>query len=143
MKKRNYLVIAILTIVIFLFYQYAFASSSVWYGTVGGVNVRAEKWVRLQPYLWDTQLYSLAAQWINIIGYTYWTVGEYCPNTGTWASWHQYPGDYRTYDDYYYSSATLGYAGCSGISQYKSLGNHDFAYGTEHKYPYVSTYERR
>jgi hypothetical protein len=124
-------------------YKNALASTSRWTGTVGGVSVTAEKDVWLEQYLWDTELYSMAGQWINIIGYTYWTIGEYCPSTHTWASWYQYPGDYRTYSSYYYSSASIYYAGCSGQSQYKSLGNHDFANGSEHKYPYVSTYELR
>lgn len=71
------------------------ASQKDWYGKVGGVNVHASKWVGLGGYMWSTDLYSGAAQNLNIIGYTYWTIGEYCPNTYTWAYWKQYPGDYK------------------------------------------------
>ena len=119
------------------------ASQSDWYGTVGGVNVHAFKWVGLGGYMWSTDLHSGAAQNINIIGYTYWTIGEYCPSTYTWAYWNQYPGDYRTMSSYYNTAANVYYRGCSGISRYWSLGKHDFAYGGQHIYPYVSTYEQR
>lgn len=119
------------------------ASQKDWYGKVGGVNVHASKWVGLGGYMWSTDLYSGAAQNINIIGYTYWTIGEYCPKTYTWAYWKQYPGDYRATSSYYYTAANVYYRGCNGISRYWSLGKHDFAYGNQHIYPYVSTSEQR
>ena len=121
----------------------ALASQTDWYGTVGGVNAHAQKNVWLDSYLWQTDLYSGASQNINVIGYSYWTVGEYCPSLKAWSSWEQFSGDYSTIDSSYYTAATMYYEGCSsGLSRYWSLGNHDFAYGTQHLYPYVSTYEQ-
>jgi hypothetical protein len=117
------------------------ASPGTWSGTVGGVTVHAYKYVYLDSYSWSTSLYSTANSTINIIGYTYWTFGEYCPSTQTWASYYYYDGDYDTYDSYY---ATYGsgiqYQGCSGTSRHRSLGNHDFANGNDHIYPYVEAY---
>jgi hypothetical protein len=143
MKKFKFLIIAIFIIAIVFVYHNVLASTATWHGTVGGVSITAEKDVWLTQDIWYTELYSMAAQWINIIGYTYWTIGEYCPSSMTWASWEQFSGDYDTYDSYYYSSASMYIEGCPGQSQFKSLGNHDFAYGSEHKYSYVSTYEVR
>lgn len=144
MKKIVFLIaVAVAIIAIVIPAGIALASQSDWYGTVGGVSVHAQKSVYLNQYQWYADLYSGATQAINIIGYSYWTVGEYCPATYTWAYWNQYPGDYRTYATSYYTAANINYRGCSGISRYWSLGNHDFAYGGQHIYPYVSTYEQR
>lgn len=120
------------------------ASEKIWRGTVNNVSIIAYKSVNLGGYVWTTTLSSDAAQDINIIGYTYWTVGEYCTKTKTWAYWQQFRGDYNTNSSSYYSSANIAYrGGCNGTSRYWSKGNHDFAYGQEHKYPSVATYESK
>lgn len=144
MNKARFSVAIVLAIIaIAISVRIALASTFDWYGSVGGVNVHAQKNVSLGAYQWYTDLWSFAAQTINIIGYSYWTVGEYCPATGTWAYWYQYGGDYHTYATQYYTAAYINYRGCSGISRYWGQGNHDFAYGSGHIYPYVSTYEQR
>ena len=121
----------------------AFASSSTWRGNVGGASVSASKSIDLWSYSWYTTLSSSADRAINVIGYTYWTIGEYCPSTYTWAYWHQFPGDYDTYKSWYYTHANVLYRGCNGTSRYHSYGNHDFGYNGSHVYPYVSTTESR
>ena len=109
--------------------------------TVGGVDGEATKSVLLFSTSWATSLYSQADSPINIIGYTYWTFGEYCPSTSNWASYWSYGGDYDTYDSYYASYGSgMQYQGCNGISRHRSLGNHDFAHGGDHEYPYVEAY---
>jgi hypothetical protein len=144
MKKIRFsIAVALAIIAIAIPVEVALASTANWYGPVGGVSVHAQKNVSIGAYQWYTDLWSFAAQSINIIGYTYWTVGEYCPGTGTWAYWHQYPGDYRTYTTQYYTAAYINYRGCSGTIQYWGQGNHDFAYGGGHIYHYVETYEQR
>ncbi len=147
MKKfHSSIVVVILVIVIAaVSVGIVLASMSDWYGSVGGVNVHAQKNVYVGGgATWYTDLWSFAIQPINIIGYSYWTVGQYCPSTKTWASWYQYGGDYNTYSTQYYTAANIYYTSCnSGVSRYWSLGNHDFAYGSGHIYPYVSTYEQR
>ncbi len=139
MKKVKYIsFIAVMVFLLTVFIQTVLAATSTWNGTVGGVSVTAQKTLLLGANGWTTYLYSRAAQNINIIGYTYWTLEEYCPSTGTYAYWKQYGADYDTYDSYYSTSAYVVYRGCSGQSRHKSHGNHDFAYGSQHKYPYVA-----
>ncbi len=114
-------------------------SSNSWFGEVGGARVSASKSISLWTYSWYTNLHSGADRQINVIGYTYWTVGEYCPSLSTWAYWNQFPGDFDTNDNWYFTQANINYRGCEqGSSRLYSLGNHDFAYNNEHIYPYVS-----
>lgn len=144
-KSRFSIAVALAIIAIAVPVGVALASTSNWYGSVGGVNVHAQKNVYVGGgSLWSTDLWSFAAQPINIIGYTYWTIGQYCPTPKTWASYYQYGGAYNTYSTQYYTAANIYYATCSsGVSQYWGKGNHDFAYGSGHIHPYVSTYEQR
>jgi hypothetical protein len=138
MKKYNMVIIVVGLLLAFLFESALAVTSSV-KRVVGGVNVRATKSISLGGYGWTTYLDSGAASIINIIGYTYWTLSEYCPqeNPPRYAFYKQYGGDFNTNDDGYGRSAYVLYRGCNGISEYKSLGNHDFANGDEHIYPYV------
>ncbi len=142
-RARQSVFMVLILIILIASANEALASTSTWNGAVGGVNVRAEKEVYLDDYGWGSDLISAADQNINIIGYTYWTLGEYCPATLSWAYWTQYPGTYNTNNRFYWTSATIYYVGCNGQSQYKSLGNHDFANGSDHIYPYVTTHETR
>lgn len=138
MKKTNYAIPIITLLLLIAMSQSALAASKRWYGTVGGVDVRAEKTLTLGGSGWSTYLYSTADFPINIIGMTYWTLEEYCPATNTYAYYNRYSGAYDTYDTYFSRSAYVQYRGCSGISRHKSHGNHDFAHGSDHVYPYVA-----
>ena len=139
MKKMSKFasVAVVVTIAVMVVYQGVMAKTKSWQGSVGGVSVRAEKSIYLNAYTWSSALNSSAAQVINVIGYTYWTLAEYCPKDGTYAYWHQYGGGINRYDDYYYTGAVIYYRGCNGVSRHKSLGNHDFGANGEHIYPYV------
>ncbi len=137
LKKLSALVLLIILLTL-LITQIAFAASSNWTGYVGGIKVTATKNLYLGGNSWSTYLYSAAVSNISVIGYTYWTVAEYCPATQTYAYYKHYSGDFNTNDDGYNTSAVILYRGCNGTSQHKSLGNHDFANAGQHIYPYVS-----
>lgn len=126
-----------------LFAGSVFASTSNWNGNVGGVSCTATKWIGFNAHTWSTDLHSTSASNINKIGYTYWTIGEYCPGNNTWAYWTQYSGDYRTNTRWYYTHANVLYEGCSGTSSHRSLGNHDFGAGGQNSYPYVFVSKNR
>lgn len=137
-KIKISIIVFTLLILLIAIFQTALAASKKWYGEVGGVDVMAEKTLTLGSYGWTTYLYSRADFQINIIGMTYWTLEEYCPATGTYAYYKNYSGAYDTYDTYFSRSAYITYRGCSGQSRHKSHGNHDFAHGSDHLYPYVA-----
>jgi hypothetical protein len=126
-----------------LFAGSVFANQTTWSGTVGGVNCTATKWIGFGGKVWSTSLTSQSASNINIIGYTYWTIGEYCPGNNTWAFWTQYPGDFRTNAKWYYTAANVEYRGCNGTSSHRSLGNHDFGHGGQNRQPYVPIFINR
>jgi hypothetical protein len=139
MKKPMYISsIIIMAVLLTVIFQTALAATSTWNGTVGGVSVQAQKTLLTGTNGWTTYLYSRADQNINIIGYTYWTLEQYCISSGSTVFWTNYSGDYDTNDSYYSTSAYITYRTCSGQSRYKSHGNHDFANGSQHKYPYVT-----
>ncbi len=138
-KKRTWLVGTGVILLLVATVQVVLAASSVRYDTVGGVSVTSRKTITLSSSSWSTYLRSSAPQNINIIGYTYWTLAEYCPSTGTHGYYRRYNGDYDTNDSSYYTAAYINYVGCSsGISRHQSYGNHDFAHGSGHIYPYLA-----
>ncbi len=149
MKKTNKIVgVVIIVLLLALTVSSVLAAplSATRYDSVGGVSVTAWKTLSLGTYGWFSNLYSTSAQAINIIGYTYWTVEEYCMSPDYYyAFWDSYPDDYDTYDAYYATGGYFYYQGCSnaGISRIKSHGSHDFANGSDHIYPYraATTYK--
>jgi hypothetical protein len=143
MKRVKIIPLSLIIVVLLLIItnNMVYAVTSTWSGTVGGVHVSAEKEILTSAYVWKTWLTSQAVQNINIIGYTYWTMGTWCPggNPAYWADWHQYGGAYHTNSSIYTDVATLYYYTCNGSGNVlRSLGNHDFAYGSGHVYPSVS-----
>ena len=141
MKKTRFLLsMSVLALLLIFSIQVVLAATSRWNGSVGGVGASATKTLDLGRYGWTTYLYSRADQNINIIGMTYWTLEEVCTQTGRYAFYKRYGGAYDTNDNYFSRSAYILYQGCEGegLSRHKNHGNHDFAYGSEHKYPYVA-----
>lgn len=117
------------------------AATSTLYGTVGGVNVRAEKTVTKYTTTWSAYLGSYANSTIGTIGYTYWTIQEKCVPTGQITYWKQYPGAVHYNSTQYYTGATMTYRSCSGQRQLGNLGNHDFKQGSGVWQPYLARYE--
>jgi hypothetical protein len=142
--KRYLLVFGIAVIALLLTVSSVSAGNGYWSGTVGGISVTASNNVYLNAYTWSTDLVSSSTSSCNVIGYTtYWTTGEFCPSTGTWASKIQYNGAYATNNTWYYKGTSFYYVGCSGTSYLEGFGNHDFGCGTGHIYPYVVGYQTR
>lgn len=139
MTQKKLLIALLIMFLVGSTYHIGMAASRSWNGSVGGVTVRAEKDIYFNPYTWSADLSSWAAQNITLIGYTYWTLAEYCidEQPPRYAYWYQYGGGYNTYDDSYYTGAVIRYRGCQGRSQHQSLGNHDFAANGDHIYPYL------
>ncbi len=135
--KLSVIVITLLILLIAIF-QTALAASKKWNGKVGGVGVMAQKTLLLGSHGWTTYLDSDADSRINIIGMTYWTLEEFCPATGSYAYHITYSGAFLTNASHFGRSAYVVYRGCSGQSRHKSHGNHDFAHGSDHLYPYVA-----
>lgn len=145
MKTKRYLLVFISVVIALLLPIISVsAGNGSWSGTVGGITCNAYNNVYLNPSTWSTNLISSSTSNCNVIGYTtYWSTGEYCPNTLSWASFAHFTGDYRTNNTWYYKQTSFYYEGCNGISYYEGFGNHDFGCGTQHVYPYVVGYQTR
>jgi len=139
MKTEKLASIIIIAVVFSLFITKS-AQAATWHGTVGGANVTAIKDIYQGGGVWVADLFSIADDYIDVIGFTYWTLGQYCYDENGYVFWAQYSGDYSTFTDWYWQEAIIYYRTCEGTSQLRSLGNHDFAYGGQHLYPYVYAY---
>ncbi|MRS04858.1 hypothetical protein EG832_16830, partial [bacterium] len=59
---------------------------------VGGVSCTGTKSINLSGPVFNAYVHSSAATSIGTIGYTYWTVREYCPGNQTYPVWRQWSG---------------------------------------------------
>ena len=109
---------------------------------VGGVSCTATKNIYLSGPVFNAYVLSTAATNIGTIGYTYWTVREYCPSNQTYPVWRQWSGhvNYGDYSYYQLSSEYFDYCP-DGVEQYQNLGNHDFKQGTDVWQPEVNRIE--
>lgn len=113
-------------------------------GTVGGITVFAEKGLNIGTNTFSAYVWSRAVTSIGTIGYTWWTVREYCPSLGTYPVNQQYPGQAAFSTDSYYDAMNTYRDNCSGTSQqFQNLGVHDFKQGTSVYRPQVDLYVNR
>ena len=110
------------------------------YGNVGGVDVEARKIGTAGLYYWTSAVGSLADEDIGTIGYTWWTKGQYCVESGAWSSWNTYDGDVNYVSDTYYWLLYNNYVNCPFTQTYQlqNLGTHDFKEGGDTWRPTVN-----
>jgi len=123
----------------------ALAGETTMTGSVDGIGVTARKSILQNSDRWTTYVYSYTNNGtaIGTIGYTYWTVREYCVPTQTITFQWQDTGRVNYGSSGYFNAATVLYRNCSGQRQLISLGNHDFKQGSSVWQPYLNHSEYR
>jgi hypothetical protein len=100
-------------------------------GTVGGVTAYAEKKGIAGTSSWSSVVWSRADSSIGTIGYTWWTIRQYCTTSGTYPWGLNFDGDVNYGDDSHYAARYNAYVSCPFPQTYQlqNLGTHDFKQG--------------
>ncbi len=119
-----------------------FAGTSSTSGGVGDANCTASKTIT-QGSTWTAYVRSQCDLGIGQIGYTWWTVRQYCAPSNTYTTRFQSSvGAVNTNTNSFQRSfAGIQYAFCSSSIQLQDLGQHDFKTINNTWRPTVNRYE--
>ena len=128
--KQKSLALAVVLILSLLLTTVAYAGTTSVSGGVGDANCTASKIITQGTYTWTAYVRSQCDLGIGVIGYTSWTVRQYCPISGQYFVYFQAPyGDYYQ-DANYFQRAKSGIAyqpGCAnGYIRLHNIGKHNF-----------------
>lgn len=121
----------------------AYAGISSTNGGVGDANCTASKTITQGPSSWTAYVKSQCDLGIGVIGYTWWTVRQYCLPTNRYTTRFQSPYGDVNYNTNNFQRAIGGilYASCSSSIQLQDLGRHDFQSVSGTWQPTVNRYE--
>jgi hypothetical protein len=112
-------------------------------GTVDGIAAWADKGMYVTSSTFSPWLWSHAESYIGTIGFTWWTVREYCPDTGEMPVNEQFIGDVDWNSNSYYAMKSHDFYSCRNNTtiELQNLGTHDFKQGTAIWQPLVNYVE--
>lgn len=121
----------------------ALAGSTRQQSVVQGVTCYAEKGLNVNADTFSAYVWSYCHSNIGTIGWTWWTVREYCPESGTYPVNEQFGGDALYNDDSNYGASNhYNYScGAGKPKQFQNLGTHDFKNGSNIWRPLVNYVE--
>ena len=118
------------------------AGSTTQSGVVQGVPVFAEKGLNVSANTFSAWVWSHALSNIGTIGWTWWTVRQYCPDLGTYPVNYQFGGDANYNTDSDYSASNHYVSTCNNLTkEFQNLGTHDFKNGSDVWRPLVNYFE--
>lgn len=120
-----------------------YAGTSSTSGGVGDANCTASKTITQGGSSWTAYVRSQCDLGIGVIGYTWWTVRQYCAPSGKYTTRFQSTvGDVNyNSNNFQRSFAGIAYATCSSSIQLQDLGRHDFQSVSSTWQPTVNRYE--
>lgn len=126
-----------------LFTNVVFAGTSSTSGGVGDASCTASKTITQGGSSWTAYVKSQCDLGIGQIGYTWWTVRQYCAVSGVYTVRFQSSvGDVNTNTNNFQRSISgISYASCSSTIQLQDLGQHDFKTVLNTWRPTVNRYE--
>jgi hypothetical protein len=119
---------ALILILSLVFASIAYAGTSSTNGGVGDARCTASKTITQGSSSWTAYVRSQCDLEIGVIGYTWWTVRQYCSQTNTYTTRFQSSiGDvnYNT-NNFQRAFSGIPYAPCSPSIQLQDLGRRDF-----------------
>lgn len=130
-----------------MFSGVVYAGTSSTNGGVGDANCTASKTITQGGSSWTAYVKSQCDLGIGQIGYTWWTVRQYCSATGVYTPRFQSPyGVVNTNTNSFQNAiAGISYASCTSATpiQLQDLGQHDFKTIKNEWRPTVNRYEFR
>ncbi len=142
MNRKALFQVLIVLVLLSLISSAAMAGSTRQQSVVQGVTVYAEKGLSVGQAQFTAYVWSYAQSNIGTIGWTWWTVREYCPLYETYPVNYQYGGDanYNSNSDYSSSGHIIDYCNYT-IMEFQDLGTHDFKNGSNVWRPLVNYVE--
>lgn len=130
-KKPLFMLISLFVLILsLLFTSIAYAGTSSTSGGVGDANCTASKTITQGASSWAAYVKSQCDLGIGSIGYTWWTVRQYCFASGVYTTRFQSSFGAVNINTNFYQRvfAGISYASCpgSGYIQLQDLGQHDF-----------------
>jgi len=142
MNRKALFQVLIVLVLLSLISSTALAGSTQQQSVVQGVTVYAQKGLSVGPAQFTAYVWSFAQSNIGTIGWTWWTVREYCPYDGSYPVNAQFGGDANYNDDSDYGASNHYNFPCpGGQKQIQNLGTHDFKNGTNIWRPLVNYVE--
>ncbi|MBI5826054.1 MAG: hypothetical protein HZB18_18680 [Chloroflexi bacterium] len=128
--KQKSLALAVVLILSLLLTTVAYAGTTSVSGGVGDANCTASKTITQSSSYWTAYVRSQCDLGIGVIGYTSWTVRQYCPMSGSYTVRFQSSvGDVNTNTNTFQRAiSNIQYAtGCgNGYIRLHDMGRHDF-----------------
>lgn len=127
-KSLGSRIIVIILILSLMLPHVVYAGTSSTSGGVGDASCTASKTITQGGSSWTAYVKSQCDLGIGVIGYTWWTVRQYCAPTGKYTTKFQSPfGDVNyNSNSFQRSFAGIAYASCSSSIQLQDWGRHDF-----------------
>lgn len=131
MNKKVVTLALVVFLLLFLISSSVLAGYASQQNVIEGVTVIAEKGLNVGSDRFTAWVWSKAASPIGTIGWTWWTVREYCPDLYWYPVNYQYSGYAEYNSNGAFSASGHIVNNCSGTrKEFQNLGTHDFKQGS-------------